>query len=117
MREAKLHLGLSLKDNPPPDLLLGSKDLDLWNPMSNGPDCPPGFENFQGMNGLSNKAQLHFGAMENFECDISLEDGNEDTHIFCASLGSSPNSAKEVHQFSVVSRVAPSKLCFCLKRI
>ena len=98
MREAKTHLGQSLKDNPPIDVLLGSLDMVPWNPKSSGPDCPSEFESIQDVEGLSNRALLHCGTMDNSGCGFSLEEGFEDTHVFCASHSSSPYSEEEVPQ-------------------
>ena len=59
--------------------------------VSSGPACPPGSENFQGVDGLSNRAQLQGGSMEFIVCEKSMEDGIEASHCSSVSFGSCSN--------------------------
>ena len=70
----------------------------MINNESHGPECPPGFEDFIGVVGLSDQAQMQYMSMENFECENFLEERNEADKSFEESHGFFSNLVENVPQ-------------------
>ena len=96
MKEANFPHDPSTKDDSQSASFSDYNGLGQRMLVSSGPACPLGFENFRGVDGLSNRAQLQGGPMEFIVCEKSMEDGIEASHSSNVSFGSCSNSTEIV---------------------
>ena len=75
VEEAKFFLGPGLQDHSPFVFNMSSKELGFEELAYSGPKCPPGFENFIGVVGFSDRAQVQCVSMKNLSMRILWRKG------------------------------------------
>ena len=106
VEEANHLLRSGMQVHSPLAFYTSTNELGFEEPGCSGPEYPPGFDDFIGVVGFFDWAKMQCVSKENFECENSLEEGNEADQSFRESHGSFSNLVEKVPETPMLESIS-----------